>query len=291
MLGFSFSIPDLAARRGGGAPILDQIATASIGAYSTRRLRSAYAGSALRVRRSSDSAEQDIGFVGNALDTASMLTFCGAGDGFVVTWYDQSGNARNITQATTALQPRIVNAGVSLGAARIDSGTIQRLTITNAAFGLASSALTVCSAMKAIGAGGTAMGLIYGIGSVAGARIYPGTSASGLDLICRPSGTNIAASPTQTFSGSACTLALTKTATANQSAISTRLNNGSASTYGAAAIAATDNTFGINNTSTSTVSGIHEHYEHLVFAAELSAGDLSNIARNQAAAFGISGVA
>jgi hypothetical protein len=34
------------------------------------------------------------------------------GDGLVATWYDQSGNARNATQATASSQPRIVNAGV-----------------------------------------------------------------------------------------------------------------------------------------------------------------------------------
>ena len=32
-------------------------------------------------------------------------------DGFVSTWYDQSGNANNATQATTTAQPKIVSAG------------------------------------------------------------------------------------------------------------------------------------------------------------------------------------
>jgi hypothetical protein len=36
----------------------------------------------------------------------------GAGNnGFVVTWYDQSGNARNATQSTAANQPQIVSSG------------------------------------------------------------------------------------------------------------------------------------------------------------------------------------
>lgn len=81
-------------------------------AYSVRKLRTAYSGSALRVRRSSDNTELDIGFSGTGLDTAALLAHCGAGSGFVVTWYDQSGNSRNITQSTTANQPRIVNSGV-----------------------------------------------------------------------------------------------------------------------------------------------------------------------------------
>ena len=76
-------------------------------AYSLRKLRSGQT-IAIRVRRSSDNAEQDIGFVGNELDTASLLSFCGVGDGFVTTWYDQSGNGCNVIQATQANQPRIV---------------------------------------------------------------------------------------------------------------------------------------------------------------------------------------
>jgi hypothetical protein len=83
--------------------------------YGLRLLNTGYAGDAVRVRRSSDNAEQDIGFVGPslgaALDTADLLSFVGAGSGYIVTWYDQSGNARDATQATTTKQPRIVNSG------------------------------------------------------------------------------------------------------------------------------------------------------------------------------------
>jgi len=92
-------------------PPLDTV-TGSAAAYSTRLLRTAYAGSAIRVRRSNDNAEADIGFSGNVLNTAALLAHCGANSGFIVTWYDQSGNGRNLTQATQANQPRIVNAGV-----------------------------------------------------------------------------------------------------------------------------------------------------------------------------------
>jgi hypothetical protein len=80
-------------------------------AYSVRKLRSAYSGSAIRVRRSSDNAEQDIGFSGGNLDTTSLTSFCSGTNGFVTTWYDQSGNARNATQTTATNQPQIVSAG------------------------------------------------------------------------------------------------------------------------------------------------------------------------------------
>ena len=91
--------------------LLDDYPGASV-AYSLRKLRSAYSGNCIRVRRSSDNTEQDIGFVGNNLDTASLLTFCGAGNGFVTAWYDQSGNGRNATQITAGRQSRIVLNGV-----------------------------------------------------------------------------------------------------------------------------------------------------------------------------------
>lgn len=94
-----------------GSLILDLFAPGAGNAYSVRKLRTAYAGSCIRVRRSSDNTEQNIGFSGNALDTTALLSFVGAGNGFVTTWYDQSTNGVDVTQATTTLQPRIVNSG------------------------------------------------------------------------------------------------------------------------------------------------------------------------------------
>ena len=80
-------------------------------AYSLRLLRSAYTGDAIRVRRASDNTEQDIGFVDNELDTSALTTFCSGTDGFVKTWYDQSGNGYDATQATLIDQPQIVSSG------------------------------------------------------------------------------------------------------------------------------------------------------------------------------------
>ena len=69
-------------------------------AFSLRKLRAGYTGAAIRVRRSSDDAEQDIGFDANGdLDTASLLAFVGSGDGFVVTIYDQSPNNNHLIPA------------------------------------------------------------------------------------------------------------------------------------------------------------------------------------------------
>lgn len=87
--------------------------TPAAAAYSMRKLSSSYSGFALQIRRSSDNATQNIGFTaGGDLDTASLKTFVGAGSGYVTTWYDQSGNGKNLTQATNSLQPVLVASGV-----------------------------------------------------------------------------------------------------------------------------------------------------------------------------------
>ena len=82
-------------------------------AYSLRKLNSSYTGSAIRVRRSSDNTEMNIGFDSNGnLDTYSLSSFVGSGNGFVTTWYDQSGNLYNLTQNTSSdNQPTIVTSG------------------------------------------------------------------------------------------------------------------------------------------------------------------------------------
>jgi hypothetical protein len=81
-------------------------------AYSLRKLTSTYTGDAIRVRRSSDNAEQNIGFdAGGNLNTIALLAFVGSGSGFVTTWYDQSGNGKNATQTTSNSQPQIVDNG------------------------------------------------------------------------------------------------------------------------------------------------------------------------------------
>ena len=83
-------------------------------AYSLRLLDNTYTGNAIKVRRSSDNAEQDIAFVNNELDTASLETFASGTDAFVTTWYDQSGNDYNVTQTTASKQPKIVLSGSTI---------------------------------------------------------------------------------------------------------------------------------------------------------------------------------
>lgn len=116
-------------------PLLLDTYSGASAAYSLRKLRTAYSGNAIRVRRSSDNAEQDIGFVGGVLDTATLLTFCGAGSGYIRTFYDQTAGGNNAFQTTSAYQPMIVNAGSLVtknGKAALDfDGTNDFLQINN----------------------------------------------------------------------------------------------------------------------------------------------------------------
>lgn len=92
-------------------PLLLDTYPGAAAAYSLRKLRTAYTGYCIEVRRSSDDTTQNIGFTSaGVLDESALTTFCGAGNGFVKTWYDQVGSL-NVTQATNEYQPRIVLNG------------------------------------------------------------------------------------------------------------------------------------------------------------------------------------
>jgi hypothetical protein len=79
-------------------------------AYSLRQLNQLYTGSALRVREDGSNTETDIGFdINGELDVASIISHCGSNNGYVTTWYDQSGNTNNATQSLANDQPLIYN--------------------------------------------------------------------------------------------------------------------------------------------------------------------------------------
>ena len=108
----------------GVAPPLDTYTGASA-AFSVRLLRTAYTGDIMRVRRSSDNVEADVGFdasnelsltspISNTSDAQSYTDFADfvdhtgtPSDAFVRYWYDQSGNANDGGQATSTQQPKI----------------------------------------------------------------------------------------------------------------------------------------------------------------------------------------
>ncbi len=94
--------------------LLDTYTGATAG-YSVRRLNSSYTGACMRVREDGGNTETDIGFDANGdLDTAAIASHCGANNGYVRYWYDQStaggtGSGNDAGQATAASQPQIYN--------------------------------------------------------------------------------------------------------------------------------------------------------------------------------------
>lgn len=110
-MGFRLGIIASSKSAAPSASLLLDTYTGSAAAYSLRKLRTLYTGSAIRVSRSSDNAQSDIGFTSsNELDTTSLLSFIGSSNGRIAKWYDQSGNGRdaigNITNS-----PLIVLSG------------------------------------------------------------------------------------------------------------------------------------------------------------------------------------
>lgn len=107
-------VPTLKATVMGGSSLpllLDTYSGATV-AYSLRKIRRAYAGAAIRVRRSSDDTSQDIGFNSDGtLNTTTLLSFVGSGNGFVSIWYDQSGNDNHANQINSTNQPLIISTG------------------------------------------------------------------------------------------------------------------------------------------------------------------------------------
>lgn len=133
---------------GGGAaaanPLLDDYGSAKIG-YSLRHLNSSYSGNCIKVRLTSgpNTWFYEAGFSSGVLDTAGVEAFVASNaagsDAFVHTWYDQSGNGINATQAEGIYQPKIVDSGsvVTLnGKPSMDfDGTDDHLDIGSEVFG------------------------------------------------------------------------------------------------------------------------------------------------------------
>lgn len=101
----------ISASQGKNPPLLLNLYPGAAAAYSVRKINNAYLGKAIRVRRSSDNSELDIGFdSNNNLDESALTSFVGANNGFITKWYDQTGNY-DMSQSRALFQPRIVSAG------------------------------------------------------------------------------------------------------------------------------------------------------------------------------------
>lgn len=103
-MSLNFPLP-LVGKRSAGL-LLDQYAGAAA-AYSLRELSDAWAGQpVVKVYRASDGATQDMN--ASEITNGTLATFLGTSDGFVNTWYDQSGNGFDATAVGTATnKPKI----------------------------------------------------------------------------------------------------------------------------------------------------------------------------------------
>lgn len=140
--------------------------------HGVLKLRFAYVGPCLRVRRDSDNAEQDIGWRGQWVDVSALLAFVGVGNsGFVTRIYNQStvGGSCDLLQSNTSRQARIVNAG----AVELFNGNpaLRHFNSLLQTYGLAAPvpAVNLTNVYLGIGvAGSLATGLQGGISAVLG---------------------------------------------------------------------------------------------------------------------------
>jgi len=116
-----------------------QIAPNATAAYSLRSLTGADP-EVVNVRRSSDDEEKK--FTASGISSGALVDWVGSGnDGFVETWYDQSGNNNHAVQGNAPSQPKIVNSGnlvVDNGIAGLDfdGSTSSRFLVASSVSGL-----------------------------------------------------------------------------------------------------------------------------------------------------------
>lgn len=158
-LGLPFRRRSLGAGRAVSA--LDTYSAGLWSAVGIKRLFSSYSGPLIRVRRSNDNAEQDVGQIGGgALDLTGLAAFVGANSAFVVRAYDQSGAGNHFGQTTAGLQPRIVNAGVYDGFIRFD-GTDDLLLSVNSMPAVTGITFGGRYSLRAAAVGGASSSIIH----------------------------------------------------------------------------------------------------------------------------------
>lgn len=109
--------------------ILDLYPGAVVG-WSLRRISGAYNGPLIRVRNGNTNAEQDIAFNSQYdLDTTSLQAFLNGATGYVVKFYDQSGNGNHITQTLAASQPQIILNQIGGKPAVVSDGTTDYMRV------------------------------------------------------------------------------------------------------------------------------------------------------------------
>lgn len=269
--------------------ILDSLSASSAAAFSTRKLRSAYAGKCMNVRRSSDNAAIDIGFVNNTLDTVALLAHVGAGDGFVTKWYDQSGNGNDAIQVVAVNQPTIVLSGVvktinSFPSIQFANGSNAAWFINSGTYSVFTTATTISSVIQANG-----NGFPNCIVQSSTNTPYPCATSPLQTHITFGGGSNYSATTFSTSSGAIVTITSPSAFTGTQLTTTAYLNGTLQGTNvdTSAAVVATNFRLGAN---TFPDAGSHQATDLVLFASVLSTTDRQTLERNQEAYYGIAGV-
>jgi hypothetical protein len=262
--------------------VLDVVGVGAEVAYGFRKLRAAYTGSAFRVREAGGNTETDIGFLANGdLDTTALSNFCGISNGYVVTWYDQSGNGRNVTQSTAANQPIIFNPAnpdpvYLLGGkptARFDGTDF----LTRASFSMVEQSVNT----------------VFKLNSTAGTQtlIRQNNTVSGVEWALRMTGGAYQYYRIPTINaptGAAGTTAHVATALASNGSNAQIFQDGaSVITYTAMSTTATDGILSVGANPVGAELFIGDMPEVLTFATNLTTTQRQTLERNQGAYFGI----
>lgn len=104
------TIPSYAVKSAGGSLIPYLPVTTGLSyAYSFRQVLET-AVYCIRIRRSSDNAELDIGFGADRwIDQSAVSTFCGASTGYLQRFYNQAGGGKDYQELTAGEQPVVWN--------------------------------------------------------------------------------------------------------------------------------------------------------------------------------------
>jgi hypothetical protein len=155
--------------------------TGAFAAYSLRKLRSAYTGFCMRIRRANDNAEAEIPFSGNWIDKSAVDAHCTTNDGFVVSFYDQSGNGYNIPQFTANLQYKIWNGSTRDWVATINNRPITAPLANNGNYvrfniiPIETTAMSICCVSGCFGASAptTVLRTVYANGGSVSGVYFP----------------------------------------------------------------------------------------------------------------------
>jgi hypothetical protein len=129
--------------------LLDLYPNAAV-AYSLRKLRTTYSGSAIRVRRTSDNTEQDIGFdsFGN-LDTEALLDFVG----YNLAIWSEDLSQTTWNKSSLQVSPILINdpLGVASGRVLLETAVTSTHAVSRATSGVGGNTYTVSFWIKAQG--------------------------------------------------------------------------------------------------------------------------------------------